>query len=163
MTLVLEAVEVGRPVPRQQSHPTSTTPRIQHPTFQAPVPCRKSQPSQTFIEQVPGWLTLLGLHNTVVKIQRPHAKIIRLSARLQVPGRRGRERVAFLIDLTFHLASRFFFAYPSFGVCTIVPSDSPIVKACQRGNLSKVQQLFAAGTASPRDVTPDNLTLLSVS
>ncbi|KAH7323048.1 ankyrin repeat-containing domain protein [Stachybotrys elegans] len=43
----------------------------------------------------------------------------------------------------------------------VVPADSAIMRACQIGDVGKIQELFAKNLASPWDVTPDNLSLLS--
>ncbi|KPM40728.1 hypothetical protein AK830_g5804 [Neonectria ditissima] len=148
--------------PRATPQSPRDDPRSKHHMFSSPLRKRKSQPSQTAVFQLPSWLTLLGLQKSILHIQRPHAKTVKVSARVQFPARRGRQRIAFLVDLTFHFASRFFFAYPSFGMCNVVPSDSIIMKACQTGDVRKVKELFSRNLASPRDVNPDNLSLLSL-
>lgn len=70
------------------------------------------------------------------------------------------------MDLVFdHLSSPWrIIPLPSPGIVPlhVVPRHSEIVTACAAGKIDVVRRLFAAGHASPYDVTPDNLSLLYV-
>jgi len=68
-------------------------------------------------------------------------------------------------DLIFlsRFSYRIPFEFQSISTRHIVPGDSEIFKACQRGDSLRVWELLVTGKAHWRDTTPDNSSLLRVS
>lgn len=90
----------------------------------------------------------------VQSVTKGNDKVYVVLARLQIPSATGGYNVAYLAEFIIRFGS----ALPSLSISTynVVPEDSPIMKACAQGNLSRVQHLLQGGEASVDDVTPSH-------
>jgi hypothetical protein len=131
--------------------------------------CEKARPAEllyTYLSSFAPWSEALGIRGNVVQVKAPaftdYAVFVRFEFAL--PG------LVSPHSLTTQFAFRKFPLYRSlslFGgggiaIGRIVPQQSEIMSACQKGDLFTVRELFRLGKARPDDVTKDNGTPLMV-
>lgn len=111
-----------------------------------------------------GLLKAIGISGTIAFSSRNNEKSSALSLIIPLPWRLGSQ--AFTVQLLLKsLKSSLFTSQLSRGLLcirNIVPDESRIMVACERGDVPAVQQLLETKTASPHDTTRAGITPLLV-
>jgi hypothetical protein len=110
------------------------------------------------------WKQVLSSEVLLIRSENEFQTAYQLYARLPVFWFWGQK--AFILSTSLR---RMRTVWPNFQVlngslsfCNLVPVDSEVVKACKRGDIIAVRDLFRAHKASPTDVTDDDKSLLWV-
>lgn len=105
----------------------------------------------------------MGIDVVVASAYNSNMSACRIFFKVPLPGFFARQTLWLDLSLASFHSWSFAIERAICGVSNIIPSDSEVVEACRRGDLSCVQKLFNSKRAGPNDYTPDGRPILRVS